>query len=73
MSKRTKPSEDRNIVGLDYDQKVKMLEQVVIELLEEQENFVETSAQYARSRAKIALLKERRSALQSAIKAEGMQ
>lgn len=60
------------IIGLDYDSKVKMLEQVIIELLNEQENFVQVSANYAESRAKIALLKERRSALQSAIKAESI-
>ena len=61
-----------DIVGLDYDAKVKMLEQVITELLEEQENFVSVSAAYAESRARITLLKERRSALQSAIKAESM-
>lgn len=61
-----------DIIGLDYDAKVKMLEQVIIELLNEQENFVQVSADYAASRARIQLLKERRSALQSAIKAESI-
>ena len=61
-----------DIIGLDYDAKVKMLEVVIQELLAEQENFISVSAAYAESRARITLLKERRSALQSAIKAESI-
>lgn len=60
------------IIGLDYDTKVKMLEQVIHELLDEQERFVQVSADYAGSKARITMLKERKSALQTAIKAESM-
>ena len=63
--------EDRNdIIGLAYDQKVKMLEQIAQDLLAIQVEFAEISGSYARMKAEIEVLKQVKSALQSAIKAE---
>ena len=59
-----------DIIGLAYDQKVKMLEQIAQELLNIQLEFAEISGSYARMKAEIEVLKQVKSALQSAIKAE---
>ena len=58
------------VVGLDYDAKVKALEQAHEDLMALQERFADVSSEYARLRATIQLIKMRMSALQSAIKAE---
>lgn len=60
-------------VGLDYDTKVKLLEQAHQDLLLVQEQFAAVSGEYAQLKATIQLIKMRISALQSAIKAEGFQ
>ena len=60
-------------VGLDYDTKVKMLEQAHQDLMAMQEQFAAVSGEYATLKATIQLIKMRISALQSAIKAEGFQ
>ena len=58
------------IASLDYDAKVKMLEYVAQEILNLKVGFANVSADYARMRAELQVLKEVKSALQSAIKAE---
>ena len=60
-----------DITGMDYDTKVKALEQAVQDLLTIQERFADVSGEYAKLKATIMLIKTRISALQSAIKAEG--
>ena len=63
---------DVDLLALDYDGKVKMLEQVTRELLALRLEFATVSGQYAEMRANLQVLKEVKSALQSAIRAEGM-
>ena len=60
-------------VGLDYDTKVKMLEQAHQDLMAVQERFASVSGEYAQLKAIIQLIKTRISALQSAIRAEGFR
>ena len=61
---------DVDLLALDYDGKVKLLEQVVRELLALQMEFAHVSGRYAEMRANLTVLKEVKSALQSAIRAE---
>jgi len=61
---------DVDLVALDYDAKVKMLERIVSELLGLRLEFASVSGRYAELRANITVLKEVKSALQSAIRAE---
>ena len=62
---------DIDLLALDYDAKVKLLEQVTRELLTIRLEFAQVSGRYAELRANITVLKEVKSALQSAIRAEG--
>ena len=59
-----------DILALDYDSKVKMLENIVRELLELRVEFATISGKYAELRANITVLSQVKSALQSAIRAE---
>jgi len=59
-----------DIVALDYDMKVKMLETIAQQLLDLQAEFARISGRHAELRANIQVLKEVKSALQSAIRAE---
>lgn len=61
---------DIDLLQLDYDGKVKLLERVVKELLDVRLRFAQLSGEYAEMRANIQVLKEVKSALQSAIRAE---
>ena len=61
---------DVDLLQLDYDEKVKMLERIVKELLAMRLEFATVSGRYAELRANIQVLKEVKSALQSAIRAE---
>ena len=61
-----------DLVALDYDAKVKLLEAVTQELLNLRLEFAGVSGRYAELRANLQVLREVKSALQSAIKAEGM-
>lgn len=63
--------DDVDLLALDYDGKIKMLETIVQELLDRRIEFARVSGQYAELRATIQVLKEVKSALQSAIRAEG--
>ena len=63
-------SKNGGILALDYDDKVKMLEKVAQEILELKIEFATISGRYAELRAKLQVLKEVKSALQSAIRAE---
>jgi hypothetical protein len=61
---------DADLLALDYDGKVKLLEQVTRELLTMRLEFAQVSGRYAELRANLTVLKEIKSALQSTIKAE---
>lgn len=63
---------DVDLLALDYDAKVKLLERVVNELLSLRLEFAQVSGRYAELRANLQVLREVKSALQSAIKAEVM-
>jgi hypothetical protein len=63
---------DVDLLALDYDAKVKLLEKVVGELLALRLEFATVSGRYAELRANLQVLREVKSALQSAIKAEGI-
>lgn len=67
------PEASNEIVGMDYDMKLKALEQAHQDLLTVQEEFVSVSGRYAELKALITLIKTRISALQTALKAEGMR
>ena len=59
-----------DIVALDYDGKVKLLQKVAGEILNRKLEFATISGRYAELRAELQVLKEVKSALQSAIRAE---
>ena len=59
-----------DLIALDYDGKVKLLERITQELLDIRLEFAQISGKYAELRANMQVLKEVKSALQSAIKAE---
>jgi hypothetical protein len=59
-----------DLLALDYDGKVKMLERVAQEILSYQIEFAKVSGRYAEIKANIEVLKQVKSALQSAIRAE---
>lgn len=63
--------QDIDIVALDYDGKVKTLQAVASEILKLKVEFARISGRYAELRAELQVLKEVKSALQSAIRAEG--
>ena len=63
--------EKTDILSLDYDQKIKLLEQVAQEILNCRLEFARISGRHAELRANIQVLLQVKSALQSAIKAEG--
>ena len=59
-----------DLLSLDYDGKVKLLQQIAGEILALKMEFAKVSGRYAELRAQLQVLKEVKSALQSAIKAE---
>jgi len=63
--------EQVELITLDYDGKVKLLQAVAQELLDKRLEFAQVSGRNAELRADIQVLKEVKSALQSAIRAEG--
>ena len=58
------------LLALDYDAKVKLLQQIAGEILALKVEFAQVSGRYAELRANLQVLKEVKSALQSAIRAE---
>lgn len=60
-----------DILSLDYGGKVKLLERVTQELLDMKIEYAKVAGREAELRATLQVLKEVKSALQSAIKAEG--
>lgn len=62
--------DDIDIVALDYDGKVKALQAIANEILRLKIEFAQISGRYAELRAEMQVLKEVKSALQSAIRAE---
>lgn len=63
-------AKDVELLELDYAGKVRTLEQICSELLGLRMEFAKVSGRYAELRANITVLKEVKSALQSAIRAE---
>ena len=61
---------DTDLLALDYDGKIKLLERIAAEILATKVEFAKISGRYAELRAELQVLKEVKSALQSAIKAE---
>ena len=64
---------DVDIVALDYSEKIQMLERIAQMILSYQVEFAEVSGKYAVIKANLQVLKEAKSALQSALKAESSQ
>ena len=62
---------DTDLRALDYDGKIKLLEQVAQEMLSLRLEFAKVSGRHAELRANIQVLREIKSAMQSAIRAEG--
>jgi len=62
---------DVDLLALDYDGKIKLLERVAQEIISKRVEFAKISGRYAELRAELTVLKEVKSALQSAIRAEG--
>lgn len=60
-----------DILALDYNGKVQLLERVTQELLNIRIEYAKVAGRHAELGANIAVLKEVKSALQTAIKAEG--
>lgn len=60
-----------DLLALDYDAKLKLLEEVTRSLLALRLEFATVSGRHAELRANIEVLKQVKSALQSAIRAEG--
>ena len=69
----TKDTDKIEIASLDYDAKVKLLEKIAQEILNIKVDFAHVSGEYARMRAEMQVLKEVKSALQSALRAEQAQ
>ena len=61
---------DVDLLALDYDAKVKLLERIVKELLSMRIEYARVSGRNAELRANVQVLREVKSALQSAIRAE---
>lgn len=66
----TPESDPADLLSLDYDGKVKLLQQIAGEILALKMEFAKVSGRYAELRAQLQVLKEVKSALQSAIRAE---
>jgi hypothetical protein len=62
---------DVDMLALDYDGKVKLLERVTQELLNLRVEYARVSGRAAELNANLHVLREVKSALQTAIKAEG--
>lgn len=62
--------EDIQLLDLDYEEKIRVLGQVAQELLNLRMEYARVSGRHAELRANITVLREVKSALQSAIKAE---
>ena len=58
------------IAGLSYDSKVKMLENICEEMLDLKVEYAEIAGKNATIKAKLEVLKQVKSALQSSIRAE---
>ena len=62
--------EASELLALDYDGKIKLLQQIAGEILMLRMEFAQVSGRHAELRAQLMVLKEVKSALQSAIRAE---
>ena len=61
-----------SIIDMDYHGKLTMLEKVAEEILKMKMEYAQISGRYAELRAQLQVLKEVKSALQSALRAEGV-
>ena len=71
MGKKTEPSK-LDILALDYDGKQKALIRIAQDLLDLQIEYASVSGRHAELSAKVRVLKEVKSALQSALRAENL-
>lgn len=60
-----------DVLALDYDGKVKLLERITTELLDIRIEYAKVAGRAAELNANLQVLREVKSALQTAIKAEG--
>lgn len=67
---RAQQLSETDLLSLDYEGKLSLLEAVTSELLSLRVEFAQVSGKFAELRANIQVLKEVKSALQSAIRAE---
>ena len=58
------------IVSLDYDMKIKLLERIAQEMLNTQVDFVRISGEFAEAKANMAVLRQVKSSIQTALNAE---
>lgn len=65
-----KELENVDILSLDYDGKVKVLERIAVKMLDIRVEYAKKAGELAELRANLEVLKQVKSALQSAIKAE---
>lgn len=70
-SRQNDPLTGEDLLAMDYDGKLKLLERVTTEMLTIRLEYASVSGRVAELRANLQVLKEVKSALQSAIKAEG--
>jgi len=70
MSEPIRIDNAADLLALDYDGKIKLLQQVAGEILSLKMEFATVSGRHAELRAQLMVLKEVKSALQSAIRAE---
>ena len=65
-----KTKSKNTIVGLSYDEKIKMLEKICGELLDLKVEYAEIAGKNATIKANLEVLKQVKSALQSSLRAE---
>ena len=70
MSEPIRIDNAADLLALDYDGKIKLLQQIAGEILSLKMEFAKVSGRHAELRAQLMVLKEVKSALQSAIRAE---
>lgn len=70
MSSEKSNLKREEILGMDLDGKIKMLEKLADQILDLQIEFSQVAGRYAELKANLEVLKQVKSALQSAIRAE---
>lgn len=71
MARKPAPLAETDVLALDFDGKAKLLDQITGELLRLRLEYATAAAKHAELRANIQVLQEIKSALQTALRAEG--